>query len=98
MATGVDTLIRKSAGYSTPSSNVTFCGTELHSYSPPHGSTLPSPTQIDPFYTQGQVSLFVSWIRSIIIFFLLEHLFHLSVFYCVPIHIDNRMGLSKIKD
>lgn len=54
MATGVDMSIRKSAGYSTPSSNVTFCGTELQSYSPPHGSTLPSPTQIDPFYTQGR--------------------------------------------
>ncbi|XP_068723221.1 nucleoporin NUP35-like isoform X2 [Montipora capricornis] len=53
MATVVDTSVRKSAGCSTPGSNVTFHGTESHSYSPQRGSSFSSPTQIDPFYTQG---------------------------------------------
>ena len=53
MASAVNTSVRKSAGFSTPGSNVTMPGTDSQAFSPQRGSSFPSPTQIDPFYTQG---------------------------------------------
>jgi len=54
MASVVNTTVRKSAGYSTPGSNVTLSGVDSQPFSPQRGSSYPSPTQIDPFYTQGE--------------------------------------------
>lgn len=51
MASAVNTTVRKSAGYSTPGSNVTMPGVDSQPFSPQRG--IPSPAQIDPFYTQG---------------------------------------------
>ena len=53
MASTVNTTIRKSAGYTTPGSNITMSGVDSQPFSPQRGSSFPSPTQIDPFYTQG---------------------------------------------
>lgn len=53
MASAVNTTIRKSAGYTTPGSNITMSGVDSQPFSPQRGSSFPSPTQIDPFYTQG---------------------------------------------
>lgn len=53
MATAVMTTVRKSSGYSTPGSNITMPGVDAQHFSPQPGSSLSSPTQIDPFYTQG---------------------------------------------
>ena len=52
MATAVMTSDRKSSGYSTPGGNVTMSGVDSQHFSPQHGP-LSSPTQTDPFYTQG---------------------------------------------
>ncbi|XP_027057430.1 nucleoporin NUP35-like isoform X2 [Pocillopora damicornis] len=52
MATAVMTSVRKSSGYSTPGGNATMSGVDSQHFSPQHGP-LSSPTQIDPFYTQG---------------------------------------------
>lgn len=53
MASAANTSVRKSAGYSTPGSNVTMPSTDSQAFSAQRGSSFPSPTQIDPFYTQG---------------------------------------------
>lgn len=53
MASAVNTTVRKSAGYSTPGSNITMPGVDPQHFSPQRGGSLSSPTQIDPFYTQG---------------------------------------------
>lgn len=52
MATAVMTSVRKSCGHSTPGSNVTMSGLDSQHFSPQHGP-VSSPTQTDPFYTQG---------------------------------------------
>lgn len=54
MASAVNSTVRKSAGYSTPGGNITMSGVDSPHFSPQHGAPLTqSPTQIDPFYTQG---------------------------------------------
>jgi len=53
MTSVVNSTVRKSAGYSTPGGDVTMSGVDSPHFSPQRGSPLTSPTQIDPFYTQG---------------------------------------------
>lgn len=53
MASVANSTVRKSAGYSTPGGNVTMSGVDSPHFSPQRGGHLTSPTQIDPFYTQG---------------------------------------------
>lgn len=54
MASVANSTVRKSAGYSTPGGNVTMSGVDSPHFSPQRGGHLTSPTQIDPFYTQGE--------------------------------------------
>ena len=53
MASVVNSTVRKSVGFSTPGGNVTMSGVDSPHLSPQRGGPLTSPTQIDPFYTQG---------------------------------------------
>ncbi|KAL9979201.1 hypothetical protein ACROYT_G016830 [Oculina patagonica] len=53
MASAINSTVRKSAGYSTPGGNITMAGVDSPHFSPQRGGSLSSPTQIDPFYTQG---------------------------------------------
>ena len=53
MASVEISTVRKSVGFSTPGGNVTMSGVDSPHFSPQHGGPLTSPTQIDPFYTQG---------------------------------------------
>ena len=52
MASVEISTVRKSVGFSTPGGNVTMSGVDSSHFSPQRGP-LTSPTQIDPFYTQG---------------------------------------------